>query len=160
MLDLIACEVHHSSWRWLELCFHVWILLFFGLFCLFFLGSWFSNQLSIPINNSLSSLFKGTSIGVYTLGFGLVLFCIRGGSNINMPGNDIFPPVYVMSVCITWPVSQLLASYFLFLYNYCWWNIIKMLLQKLVKHLFQVKSMHIVSFLGVYSKGSSLILVF
>ena len=49
----------------------------------------------IPINDSLSSLFKGTFVRVYTLGFGLVLLCIRDGSNNYMPGNDFFPPVYM-----------------------------------------------------------------
>ena len=36
-----------------------------------------------------SSLFKGTSIGVYTLGFELVLSCIRVGGDY-MTGSDSF----------------------------------------------------------------------
>ena len=82
LYQVIACGVHHSSWRWLELwdCFHVWILLFFGLFCLFFFGG--GND--FPINYLLLSM-----IGVYILGFGLVLSCIRGSSDC-ITGNNFF----------------------------------------------------------------------
>ena len=136
---------------------------FLVLCCLFFGGHDFPIDISIPINYSLSSLFKGTSIGVYTLGFGLVLFCIRDGSNNYMPGNDFLPPVYVISGCITWPVIQLLASYFLFLVQLLLMkyhqNAIAKTCQASVSQ-FWVKSMHIVSFLGVYDKVNSMIWVF
>ena len=71
-------------------CFLVCFVCFFGVMI----------SQSITIDDSFSNLFKGTSIGVYTLGFGLVLFCIRGSSNSYMPGNNFFPPVCVISVLL------------------------------------------------------------
>ena len=114
---MIACGVHHSSWRWLELSFHVWILLFFGLFCLFFFGGGHD----FPINYLLllmivwAVFLKELLLECTHWDLDLCSSPSEAVAIITCPETISFLQSVSLSGCITWPVSQLLASYFLFL---------------------------------------------
>ena len=101
---------------------------------------------------------------MYTLRFEPVVSCIRWGSDY-VTGNDFFSS----SVChirLYYMASEPYFSKatFFSLYNYCWWNVIKIPSQKLRKHVFSNfesnQCIIIVSFLGVYNEVNSMIWVF